>query len=59
MSDFEGLKSPVEQAVDQLSSVQNARQDQNQNLATLLGNPEEKFQPALSSSNIAIPGLTR
>lgn len=43
MSDFEGLKTRVEQAVDQLSSVQNARQDQNQNLANLLGDLEEKF----------------
>ncbi|NQU70130.1 MAG: hypothetical protein HQ514_06250, partial [Rhodospirillales bacterium] len=34
----------MEQAVQQLSSVQGARQNQNQDLTNLLGNLEEKFQ---------------
>ena len=44
MSDIEVLKDRVEQAVQQLSSVQGARQGQNQNLTSLLGNLEKKFQ---------------
>lgn len=61
VSDFEGLKTRVEQAVDQLSSVQNARQDQNQNLANLLGNLEEKFSARtveLDYCNTRIEALT-
>jgi hypothetical protein len=44
VSDIEGLKDRVEQAVQQLSSVQGVRQGQNQHLTSLLGNLEEKFQ---------------
>jgi hypothetical protein len=62
VSDLEGLKTRVDQAVDQLSSVQNARQDQNQNLATLLGNLEEKFSARtveLEYCNSRIDALTQ
>lgn len=62
MSDMEGLKTRVEQAVEQLSSVQNARHDQNQNLTSLLGGLEEKFTARtveLEYCNSQIAALTQ
>ena len=61
MSEIEGLKSRVEQAVEQLSSVQDARRDQNQNLTGFLGGLEEKFQARtveLEYCNSQIAALT-
>lgn len=62
MSEIEGLKSRVVQAVEQLSSVQDARRDQNQNLTGFLGGLEEKFQARtveLEYCNSQIAALTQ
>ena len=62
MSELEGLKNRVEQAVEQLSTVQNARHDQIKNLTNLLGNLEEKFKARtveLDYCNSQIESLTQ
>ncbi len=56
VSEIEGLKSRVEQAVEQLSSVQDARRDQTQNLTGLLSGAWKKSSgPAPLKWNTAIP----
>lgn len=62
MSEIEGLKNRVDAAVEQLSSVNNARHEQTQNLTTLLGNLEEKFSDRaveLEYCNSQINALTQ